>query len=182
MDVFMNIIEYLFSFLDVNSTIKKLNQFKMRRFVFISLALMAVFIAQSFRNESTSSTKKQVVEQSSMINSVSVSTTDTVVVGAAIPPEIENPELLGINKEPAHATLMVYGNQAEALKANRRPGRISATKTGEPWMGHENLNPTAFTKDKTKAVAAPVDPTGTPKYSTTTDTFSKIKPPEEKKK
>lgn len=71
---------------------------------------------------------------------------------------------------------------AKAMKANRRPGRISATKTGEPWMGHENLNPTAFTKDKTKAVAAPVDPTGTPKYSTTTDTFSKIKPAEEKKK
>jgi hypothetical protein len=70
---------------------------------------------------------------------------------------------------------------AKALKANRRPGRISATKTGEPWMGHENLNPKAYTKDKTRAVAAPVDPTGAPKYSTTTDTFSKIKPPEEKK-
>ena len=75
--------------------------------MFVSLAIMAVFIAQAFRNGSTSSTKKQSVEQNSTINSVSAISTDTVVVGAAIPPEIENPELLGINKEPAHATLMV---------------------------------------------------------------------------
>lgn len=86
------------------------------------------------------------------------------------------------HRETAGTINMNGPTATRALRANRRPGRISATKTGEPWMGHENLNPTAFTKDKTKAVAAPVDPTGTPKYSTTTDTFSKIKPPEEKKK
>ena len=28
--------------------------------------------------------------------------------GAPVPPEIENPECTGINKEPAHATLMPY--------------------------------------------------------------------------
>jgi len=30
--------------------------------------------------------------------------------GAPVPPEIENPEILGINKEAAHATLMPYAN------------------------------------------------------------------------
>ncbi len=35
------------------------------------------------------------------------------------PAEIEDPQCLGINKEPYHATLMPYGNLEEALKANR---------------------------------------------------------------
>jgi hypothetical protein len=39
--------------------------------------------------------------------------------GAQVPPEIENPELLGINKEPAHATLMPYSSLNEALATNR---------------------------------------------------------------
>ena len=54
----------------------------------------------------------------------------------------------------------------------------------EPWAEHEHLNPTAFTKVQTAAsVTKPAKPPKyTPKYSTTTDTFSKIKPPEEKKK
>jgi len=33
---------------------------------------------------------------------------------AFIPKEIEDPECLGINKEPAHATLMPYGSLKEA--------------------------------------------------------------------
>ena len=39
--------------------------------------------------------------------------------GAPVPPEIENPEFIGINKEPAHATLMPYASLNEALAANR---------------------------------------------------------------
>jgi beta-galactosidase len=119
----------------------------MRKTIFLSLALMAVFIAQAFRNGSTSSTKKQFGEQRSMINSVSVSTTDTVVVGAAIPPEIENPELLGINKEPAHATLMVYGSQAEALKAIRHASSFCQSLNGMwkfNWVAWPQQRPVDF--------------------------------------
>ena len=39
--------------------------------------------------------------------------------GAPVPPEIQNPELLGINKEQAHASLMPYSSLDEALAANR---------------------------------------------------------------
>ena len=38
---------------------------------------------------------------------------------ALIPPELENTECLGINKEAYHATLMPYANLQEALAANR---------------------------------------------------------------
>lgn len=38
---------------------------------------------------------------------------------APVPAEIEDPTCLGINKEPAHATLMPYANLAEALRAAR---------------------------------------------------------------
>ena len=36
---------------------------------------------------------------------------------APVPPEIENPQCLGVNKEPAHATLMPYADLKEALAA-----------------------------------------------------------------
>lgn len=60
------------------------------------------------------------------------------------------------------------------------PAAAKATKAGripmaEPWAGHENLNPKAATPDKTKSVAAPVAAASAQKYSTATDTFSKIK-------
>jgi beta-galactosidase len=32
-----------------------------------------------------------------------------------LPPEIENPRVLGVNKEPAHATLLPYPSEAAAL-------------------------------------------------------------------
>ncbi|HBF35135.1 TPA: glycoside hydrolase family 2 [Candidatus Sumerlaeota bacterium] len=49
---------------------------------------------------------------------------------APLPPEIENPECIGINKEPAHATLMPYANQKEALKANRRASSFARDLNG----------------------------------------------------
>ena len=53
----------------------------------------------------------------------------------------------------------------------------------EPWKYHENLDPTMFTPDKTGAVIRPTDnsiptplvPAMFGKYTTVTDTFSKIK-------
>ena len=50
--------------------------------------------------------------------------------GAPIPPEIENPELLGINKEPYHATLMPYANLQEALIANRHSSSLCRSLNG----------------------------------------------------
>jgi beta-galactosidase len=52
--------------------------------------------------------------------------------GAPIPPEIENPELLGINKEPYHATLMPYANLQEALIAKRHASSLCQSLNG-PW-------------------------------------------------
>ena len=39
---------------------------------------------------------------------------------APLPPEIEDPQVIGENKQPWHATLMPYAKSTEALKANRR--------------------------------------------------------------
>ncbi len=50
--------------------------------------------------------------------------------GAFIPTEIENPELLGINKEPYHATLMPYANLQEALVANRHASSLCIRMNG----------------------------------------------------
>lgn len=50
--------------------------------------------------------------------------------GAAVPKEIEDPECLGINKEPAHATLMPYANLAEALNAKRHSSTYSRSLNG----------------------------------------------------
>jgi beta-galactosidase len=57
-------------------------------------------------------------------------------LGAApIPPEIENPKLLGINKEPAHATLMPYASLAEALTAKRHDSSFCRSLNGA-WKFH----------------------------------------------
>ena len=45
---------------------------------------------------------------------------------APVPPEIENEQMLGINKLPYHATLMPYGNRAEALAASAMRLRSAA--------------------------------------------------------
>ena len=55
-----------------------------------------------------------------------------IVNGASIPSEIENPELLGINKEPYHATLMPYANLQEALVARRHASSLCRSLNG-PW-------------------------------------------------
>lgn len=62
------------------------------------------------------------------------------IVGAPVPREIENPELLGINKEAAHATLMVYANMEEALKANRHASSYCRSLNGQ-WKFNYVLRP-----------------------------------------
>ena len=52
--------------------------------------------------------------------------------------------------------------------------------THEPWPHHENLDPTKFTAEKTSRenASAIETPTAWKTYSTTTDTFEKIRPPD----
>jgi beta-galactosidase len=69
--------------------------------------------------------------------------------GAPIPPEIENPEMLGINKEPYHATLMPYANLQEALIARRNLSSLSRSLNGQwkfNWVPTPDKRPVDFYK------------------------------------
>ena len=71
------------------------------------------------------------------------------IIGAPIPTEIENPECLGINKEPAHSTLMAYGSLAEALKANRHASSFCQSLNGKwkfNWVSRPEQRPVDFYK------------------------------------
>ncbi|PZP52700.1 MAG: glycoside hydrolase family 2 [Pseudopedobacter saltans] len=59
----------------------------------------------------------------------------TAVDTASVPREIEDPECLGINKLPAHATLMPYLNEREALAADRHASSYYRTLNGT-WKFH----------------------------------------------
>ncbi|MCE1200459.1 MAG: beta-galactosidase, partial [Marinilabiliales bacterium] len=68
---------------------------------------------------------------------------------AAIPTELENPECLGINKEPWHATLMPYGNLQEALQAKRNASSRSLSLNGNwkfNWSPTPESRPADFYK------------------------------------
>jgi beta-galactosidase len=68
---------------------------------------------------------------------------------APLPPEIENPECLGINKEPAHATLMPYGDLREALAARRHESSFCRSLNGPwkfNWVPHPAQRPVDFYK------------------------------------
>jgi len=66
---------------------------------------------------------------------------------ASLPAEIEDPQCLGINKEPWHAALMPYANLREALAANRHASTFCRSLNG-PWKFHwvkrPELRPTDF--------------------------------------
>ena len=69
--------------------------------------------------------------------------------GASIPSEIENPELLGINKEPYHATLMPYANLQEALVARRHASSLCRSLNGAwkfNWVARPEKRPVDFYK------------------------------------
>lgn len=82
----------------------------------------------------------------------------------------------GQHKETA-SQIHMNGSAASAAKI---PSRVPQH---EPWNGHENLDPTKFTKDKTIAVdkVQPTVPAMYKKYTTKTDTFEKIKSAKEGK-
>jgi beta-galactosidase len=66
-----------------------------------------------------------------------------------LPPEIENPECLGINKQPAHATLMPYASLKEALAAKRDASSFCRSLNGMwkfNWVTEPSLRPVDFYK------------------------------------
>ena len=74
---------------------------------------------------------------------------DTTVNGTPVPKEIEDPECLGINKEPYHATLMPYANLTEALKANRHESSLCLSLNGLwkfNWVSWPQQRPVDFYK------------------------------------
>lgn len=80
---------------------------------------------------------------------VYISNPDTVVSGAFIPKEIEDIECLGINKEPAHATLMPYANLKEALAAKRHNSTYCKSLNGNwkfNWVAWPQQRPVDFYK------------------------------------
>jgi beta-galactosidase len=107
----------------------------------------------------------------------------TVADTASVPKEIENPEVIGINKELNHSTLMPYGNLAEALKANRRASSLAISLNGLwkfNWVDWPQKRPVNFYKpsydvSKWKEIKVPssfqVQGYGTPDYSNFTLIF-----------
>ncbi|MGZ3756300.1 MAG: glycoside hydrolase family 2 TIM barrel-domain containing protein [Mucilaginibacter sp.] len=70
-----------------------------------------------------------------------------LISGVDYPAEIENPELLGINKEPYHATLMPYASLKEALVANRRASSFALNLNGDwkfNWVPSPEKRPKDF--------------------------------------
>ncbi|WP_207535932.1 glycoside hydrolase family 2 TIM barrel-domain containing protein [Desertivirga arenae] len=68
---------------------------------------------------------------------------------ATVPAEIENPQILGINKSLAHATLMPYANLEEALNGNRRASSYAKSLNGKwkfNWVSWPQKRPEDFYK------------------------------------
>ncbi|MFA7370284.1 MAG: glycoside hydrolase family 2 TIM barrel-domain containing protein, partial [Kiritimatiellales bacterium] len=68
---------------------------------------------------------------------------------AALPPEIENPECLGINKQPYHATLMPYATLKQAIDGKRMESPFCRLLNGTwkfNWVKHPDERPLDFYK------------------------------------
>lgn len=104
---------------------------------------------------------------------------------AFIPKEIEDPECLGINKEPDHATLMPFGSLKEALAANRHVSSYCRSLNGQwkfNWVDWPQKRPVNFYKtdydvSAWKEIKVPscwqLEGYGTPYYSNYTYIFQK---------
>ncbi|PWS28623.1 glycoside hydrolase family 2 [Pedobacter yonginense] len=104
---------------------------------------------------------------------------------AFVPTEIEDPENIGINKEPAHATLMPYANLKQALAANRQASTYSKSLNGMwkfNWVDWPQKRPVDFYKPAYnvsgwKEIKVPsnfqVEGYGTPYYSNYNYIFQK---------
>jgi len=68
---------------------------------------------------------------------------------ATVPPEVENEQVLGVNKEPAHATLMPYASLQEALAAKRHASTLCRSLNGSwkfNWVPRPEERPADFHK------------------------------------
>jgi beta-galactosidase len=104
---------------------------------------------------------------------------------AEIHKEIEDPKCLGINKEPAHATLMPYPTLASALTADRSVSTFSKTLNGNwkfNWVSTPEQRPKDFFRinydvSSWKDIKVPsnweIQGYGTPIYSNYTYVFKK---------
>lgn len=110
-----------------------------------------------------------------------LSMTDT----AFVPSEIENPTIIGINKESSHATLIPYGTLGEALKTKRSASSFARSLNGLwkfHWVDWPQKRPVNFYKpeydvSKWREIEVPsnwqVKGYGTPNYSNFTYIFHK---------
>ncbi len=101
------------------------------------------------------------------------------------PPEVEDEQVLGINKEPYHATLMPYKDRAEALVADRRASTWASSLNGQwkfHWVPRPEERPVYFYKpdfdvSAWKEIPVPsnmeVQGYGTPIYTNFTYPFKK---------
>ncbi|MDR0533557.1 MAG: DUF4981 domain-containing protein [Verrucomicrobiales bacterium] len=75
--------------------------------------------------------------------------TFSIIHAAPIPSEIETPEMLGINKQPWHATLMPYADLKQALTANRQQSPFACSLNGTwkfNWVPRPEERPADFFK------------------------------------
>ena len=78
-----------------------------------------------------------------------VATVKDSLGGASVPPEIQDPEIIGINKEPYHATLMPYSVLNEALAAVRSASPFCRSLNGMwkfNWVSWPQARPVDFYK------------------------------------
>ena len=104
---------------------------------------------------------------------------------AIVPKEIEDPECIGINKEPSHATLIPYGSLKEALIAKRDQSAFYRSMNGQwkfnyvdwPQKRPVNFYKTDYDVSNWKEIAVPsnwqVLGYGTPYYSNFNYIFQK---------
>ena len=102
---------------------------------------------------------------------------------APLPAEIEDPQILGENKQPWHATLMPYADQAQALKADRYKSSWAQSLNGDwkfnyvprPEMRPVNFYETGFDDSAWKTIPVPsnwqLHGYGTPYYRNIGYTF-----------
>ena len=110
-----------------------------------------------------------------------LSATDT----AFVPKEIEDPGVIGLNKEASHATLMPYGTLKEALTGKQHASSLSFSLNGMwkfNWVDWPQKRPVDFYKTSYdvsgwKNIKVPscfqVEGYGTPNYSNFTYIFKK---------
>ena len=83
------------------------------------------------------------------LNSASGKMPALLKAGIDYPVEIEDPQCLGINKEPYHATLMPYATMEEALSANRHASSFYKSLNGNwkfNWVPSPEKRPVDFYK------------------------------------